>query len=181
MNLLQLSGDVRELRRRLNELAGRVSVSEERPAALDSGDGATVDIETSLPITGGPILRDGTIGHAASGVGAGTYTKATVTVDATGHVTGASSGAAEYVDGSASLDFATLAAGAAEEKTVAVTGAAAGDPVSLGVPNALAAHNTSSSFFAWVSAAGVVTVRRSVVAADGGDPAAATVKVRVHR
>lgn len=58
---------------------------------------------------------------------------------------------------SATLDFGNAVAGAAVDLTIAVPGAALGDEVILGVPNASAVAN--GSFSAWVSAADVVTVR----------------------
>jgi len=53
---------------------------------------AVTSIATTSPISGGTITSTGTISHAASGVTAAEYTLSTVTVDATGHVTTASSG-----------------------------------------------------------------------------------------
>jgi hypothetical protein len=53
--------------------------------------GTVTEIDTSLPITGGPITTQGTVGHAISGVIAGTYGNSTnvpqTTVDQFGHVT----------------------------------------------------------------------------------------------
>lgn len=59
---------------------------------IPSGDepsGTVTNVATSGPITGGPITTTGTIGHATSGVTAGTYNS--VTVDTYGHVTGGTS------------------------------------------------------------------------------------------
>ena len=79
--------------------------------------------------------------------------------------------------GSASLDFAQASANTCETLTLTVTGAVDGQPVSIGVPHALANHNTSATFTAWRSASNTVSVRRCVISADGSDPAAATVRV----
>lgn len=50
-------------------------------------------INTTSPITGGGSLAaDRTIAHANSGVTAGSYTSADITIDATGHITTAASG-----------------------------------------------------------------------------------------
>jgi Glycine-rich domain len=55
--------------------------------------GSVVEVDTALPITGGPITTTGTVGHATSGVAPGQYGDAThvsqITVNATGHVTAA--------------------------------------------------------------------------------------------
>jgi len=58
-----------------------------------------------------------------------------------------------------------------------VTGAADGDAVSLGVPNA--AVNANSSFTAWVSAANTVTVRFNNYSSSSIDPASGTFRVSV--
>ena len=53
--------------------------------------GDITNVSTTSPITGGGSSGSVTIAHAASGVTAGTYTAATVAVNATGHITSASS------------------------------------------------------------------------------------------
>lgn len=55
------------------------------------------------------------------------------------------------------LNFGTVAAQSSSDVTVAVTGAAVGDIVNLGVDNAAVAAN--SCYTAWVSATDTVTVR----------------------
>ncbi len=57
----------------------------------------------------------------------------------------------------ATLNFPNTAAGACSDLTVAVPGAKDGDVVDLGVPAASVPAN--GSFFGWVSAPGVVTIR----------------------
>jgi hypothetical protein len=82
--------------------------------------------------------------------------------------------------GSATLDFGNTAAGAVSDLTVAVTGAAAGDVVSVGVPNG--SMPAAGTYFAWVSAANVVSVRfanNALVTAY--DPASGTFKVTVNK
>lgn len=83
-----------------------------------------------------------------------------------------------YLDGSAALDFPSIAAGAQQSLTITVTGAAVGDPVSLGLPASPAAGVT---FNAFVSAADTVTVRASNITGSSVDPASATYKVRVFK
>jgi hypothetical protein len=98
-----------------------------------------------------------------------------------GGVTVGSGGAAvaKILRGSASLNFGAIPANSCSSLTVALRGAAAGDEVSLGVPDALGLL-AGVSWSAWVSAAGTVTVRGcNVTGAATRDPAAATVKVTV--
>lgn len=82
---------------------------------------------------------------------------------------------AKVLTGSAVLDFASTAATAVTNLTITVTGAAVGDPVILGIPNA--AVTTTATYTAWVSAANTVTVRFSPKATE--NPASGTFNVRV--
>jgi hypothetical protein len=75
-----------------------------------------------------------------------------------------------------SLDFASTSAQTSSELTVTATGAAVGDPVSLGLP---AAPNTNSSFTAYVSAVDTVTIRFNNYSSGAIDPASASYKVLV--
>ncbi len=73
-------------------------------------------------------------------------------------IVGASGGTyLQVVAASSTLSFGSTAANSSTDLTIAVTGAAAGDVVSLGVANA--SVPSTGTFFAWVSAAGTVTVR----------------------
>jgi hypothetical protein len=87
----------------------------------------------------------------------------------------------KHLSATASLDYAQASANTCETKTITVTGAADGNVVDLGVLHALSNHNTTSTFFQWVSAADTVTIRRCVITADGSDPAAATVRAAVWK
>ena len=81
--------------------------------------------------------------------------------------------------GSASLDFGVVNANTCADLTATVTGAADGDPVDIGVPNALSSI-TGLTFRGFVSAANTVTVRAcNVTGSNSSDPAAATVKISV--
>ncbi len=66
---------------------------------------------------------------------------------------------AKTLTGTATLNFGSTAAGTSTDLTVTVTGAADGDAVTIGVPNASTLSN--GSFTAWVSATNTVTVRFS--------------------
>jgi hypothetical protein len=81
--------------------------------------------------------------------------------------------------GSATLDFLSTNAQNSRDLTIAVTGAADGDVVSLGVPNA--SVNANTSYSAWVSAAGTVTVRFNNYSSGAVDPASGFFKVFVTK
>jgi hypothetical protein len=81
--------------------------------------------------------------------------------------------------GSATLNFPSTNAQSSADDTIAVTGAAVGDVVSLGVPNA--AVNANTSYSAWVSAANTVTVRFNNYSSGTVDPASALFKVFVTK
>ena len=89
----------------------------------------------------------------------------------------------KHLSATASLDFTALAASSCETLTVTVTGAADGNVVQLGVPNALADVDGATErthFYGWVSAADTVSVRRcNPTAGATADPAAATVRASV--
>jgi hypothetical protein len=94
-----------------------------------------------------------------------------------------SSGATlNYLSGTASLNFGATAAGTCDSLTITVTGAADGNPVSIGIPAALATADTYQSFHAFVSGADTVTVKRcnlTNATTALSDPAAATVRATV--
>lgn len=82
----------------------------------------------------------------------------------------------------ASLDFGATVAGTCDSLTITVTGAADGDAVALGIPNALATSSTYQSFQGFVSAADTVTVKRcnlTNATTALSNPAPATVRATV--
>ncbi len=81
--------------------------------------------------------------------------------------------------GSATLDFPSTTTLLSADLTITVTGAADGDVVSLGVPNA--AVNANTSYSAWVSAANTVTVRFNNYSSGTVNPASALFKVFVTK
>lgn len=81
--------------------------------------------------------------------------------------------------GSATLDFLSTNTQSSIDMTIAVTGAADGDVVSLGVPNT--AVNANTSYSAWVSAPNTVTVRFNNYSSGTVDPASALFKVFVTK
>lgn len=77
----------------------------------------------------------------------------------------------------ATLDFPNTAAHSSSDLNVAVANAAPGDVVALGTPGGAVLSN--SSFTAWVSAAGVVTVRFNNYSTSRLDPPAGAFRVLV--
>jgi len=81
--------------------------------------------------------------------------------------------------GSATLDFPSTTTLLSADLTITVTGAADGDVVSLGVPNA--AVNANTCYTAWVSATNTVTVRFNNYSSGTVNPASGTFKVFVTK
>ena len=79
--------------------------------------------------------------------------------------------------GSATLDFPNTATRTSSDLNITVTGAASGDMVALGVPNAAVVANTT--YTAWVSADNTVTVRFNNYDNADKNPVSATFKVTV--
>lgn len=84
------------------------------------------------------------------------------------------------IRGSGTLDFGSITHHSEEVLTISVTGAAEGDVVSIGVPNA--SNLTNVIFNAWVSAANTVSVKCSNLDQSAAkDPASGTFKVTVFK
>ena len=82
--------------------------------------------------------------------------------------------------GSATLDFGSVTGiGTSEDLPINVTNAALSDNVSLGIPNASIVPG--GIYIAWVSSAGVVTVRVTNVVGGSINPASGLFKVLVHK
>ena len=81
--------------------------------------------------------------------------------------------------GSATLDFPSTTTLLSADLTITVTGAADGDVVSLGVPNA--AVNANTCYTAWVSSANTVTVRFNNYSSGTVNPASGSFKVFVTK
>lgn len=113
---------------------------------------------------------------------------ATTTIDSAGAVSAQTitisggTSITNHISATAPLDFPIIGANSCQTLTITATGAADGDTVSLGVPNALASASSTLAFNGWVSAADTVTVRVCQIAGQAtSDPAAATVRADVWK
>lgn len=79
----------------------------------------------------------------------------------------------------ATLNFPAILTGAHQDLTIALTGAADGDVISLGIPSAAVTNGVS--FFAFVSSPGVVTVRAYNYSLATQDPASADFRVSLTK
>lgn len=78
----------------------------------------------------------------------------------------------------ATIDFTSIAAGATQEQTITVTGAATGDTVEIGLPSTFDAGLMAT---AYVSAADTVKIRLFNTTAGSIDPASATYRAKVTK
>jgi hypothetical protein len=86
----------------------------------------------------------------------------------------------QHLSGTASLDFDFSSAGiTCQDLTITVTGAADGDTVKIGVPNA--AVTTGVQYFGWVSTTNTVTVRGCDLTNSDHNPSAQTFRADVDK
>lgn len=84
---------------------------------------------------------------------------------------------AKTLKATATLDFVSTITGNSSELTISVTGAVAGDPVALAIPHGQAW--SGSTFTAWVSGSGTVTVRFNNYSGSTIDPTSDSFTVSV--
>lgn len=84
---------------------------------------------------------------------------------------------ANFIVASAALDFPSTNTVSTSVLTIALTGAALGDVVALGVPNGSLTPN--AVYWSWVSAANTVTVRFLNMDLAAQDPASGTFKATI--
>jgi hypothetical protein len=90
-------------------------------------------------------------------------------------VIGAGTSITKHLSATATLDFADQTSAGCEVLTITVTGAAVGDTVAIGVPNA--SDTANSTFYGWVSATNTVSVKHCAVVS--GNPASGTFRADV--
>lgn len=133
----------------------------------------------TLPNASATILTDNALVTPAQGGTGNAYFKvAGPTEERTYTFPDADGTIPRVLTGSDVLNFPSTLAQASADLTIAVTGAAVGDPVALGLPAAPAAN---TSFSAFVSAADTVTVRFHNYSAGAVDPDSGTYKVTVFK
>jgi hypothetical protein len=118
--------------------------------SLASGSGVT-SIATGTGLTGGPITSTGTISIDVTGVTAGAYTNANITVNAQGQITSASNGAAggvtSFSAGTTGFTPSTGTTGAITlAGTLALTNGGSGQTTAQLAMNAFAGAVTSGSY-----------------------------------
>lgn len=83
------------------------------------------------------------------------------------------------INGSFDINFGTIVKGTIQDVSFTVTDAADGDPVSLGVPDAVMQSAQGAIFTAWVSATDVVSIRFTNASNGDLNPIQGTFKVKV--
>jgi len=161
---------------------GEISINRFGSVTIKSRADKSVSITGPTTITG------------ATGITGATSITGAATVSTTLGVTGAStltggatigSGGApvlKVLSGTGAVDFTALAAGTCENFTITVTGAVDGNVVSLGIPAAAFATTEYSTIQGFVSAPGVVTVKRcnlTNATTALSDPASVTIRAAV--
>lgn len=177
---------------------GNVGIGTQIPNTNDTAT-AKLHVVGNARITGN-IVAGVTSATARLHLAAGTATASTAPLKFTSgtNLTTAEAGAMEFngtnlffspsttrhtvnhgLTGSATLDFPSTTTLLSADLTVTVTGAADGDVVSLGVPNA--AVNANTCYTAWVSSANTVTIRFNNYSSGTVNPASGTFKVFVTK
>lgn len=149
----------------------------------------TATLQSTAPTGTTAFILNAATSHATGALlvvqnaGTASFTVDTAGITTTGVVTattglkvGGGATITKILSASATLTFASIAAGAQQEQTISVTGATVGSPVSYGLPAAIEAGLTAD---AYVSAADTVKVRLTNTTGSPIVPAVATHKVIV--
>lgn len=160
------------------------------PALASYATGAAVRFKASATNTGAATINVNSLGVkdlqteagtalAAGGIVSGAMYEAIYDSSADAFLVVSRLVGPQFLTATSALDFASTSAQNSADLTVTVTGAASGDPVTLGVPNG--SVNANSCYTAWVSAADTVTVRFNNYSSGAIDPASGTFRVVVQK
>lgn len=155
------------------------------PNLTITGPSPIVQFTAGLSTTTGIATAISSVGNFVAVVGSGSSTSYAILFDnslltsanRTLTAPDVSGVIAVNLSGSASLDFPSTAASAESNLTIAVSGAVVGDVISLGSP----VWASSTTYSAYVSAPGTVTVRFRNFSVSAVDPAAATFKIKIFK
>jgi len=144
-------------------------------AFSNSSTDSTATRDTNISRNAAGVLQVGTTANNASG----SLLLTNLTASGTLRVGGGTI-ITNVLSATATLDFGSIAANSVADLTISVTGAAVGDTVAIGVPNASLVADVS--FFGWVSATDTVTIRATNNSSTTArDPASGTFRATVIR
>lgn len=134
-----------------------------------TGVGTVTSISTGAGLTGGPITTSGTIALTNTGVTAGTYTNASIAVDAQGRITSVSSGTAVgSVLGTSPINVSTVAGTSTVSINAASTTQAGAVQLSDSVTNISVTQAATANAVKTAFDAAVAAIPKACITGKGG-------------